>query len=102
MYCHFDMDSSIVRTIPILKNADISFKLVVKSEYILKACKDVIQHWPGVSWHAYPLEVSTTLYCMYFANMFRSVGSRDFYHVSFEVQRVCSDSGSKEESFRRR
>lgn len=33
------------------------FKIVIKSEYLLKACKDVIQSWPGISWNADPLEV---------------------------------------------
>ncbi|KAE9402944.1 P-loop containing nucleoside triphosphate hydrolase protein [Gymnopus androsaceus JB14] len=31
-----------------------TFKIVVKSEYILKACKDVIQSWPGISWNSDP------------------------------------------------
>ena len=52
--------SRIVRTLPRQEHADPTFKLVVKSEYILKACKDVIQSWPGVSWNNDPLEVSTT------------------------------------------
>jgi hypothetical protein len=34
-----------------------TFKVVIKSGYILKACKDVIQSWPGISWNSDPLEV---------------------------------------------
>jgi hypothetical protein len=52
--------SRIVRTLPTYGPAEPTFKLVVKSEYILKACKDVIQSWPGVFWNNDPLEVSTT------------------------------------------
>jgi len=50
-YRHF----RIIRTLR--ENRDPEFKLVVKSEYILKACKDVIQTWPGISWNSDPLEV---------------------------------------------
>lgn len=46
---------SIIRTLR--ENRDPEFKLIVKSEYILKACKDVIQSWPGISWNSDPLEV---------------------------------------------
>ena len=56
IFCYY----RIVRTLPAYGNAEPIFKLVVKSEYILKACKDVIQSWPGVSWNNDPLEVSTT------------------------------------------
>jgi hypothetical protein len=48
----------IVRKIPKQENFEPTFKLVVKSEYILKACKDVIQSWPGISWNSDPLEVT--------------------------------------------
>jgi hypothetical protein len=54
--------SSVVRTLP--QNDDQSakqptFKVVIKSEYILKACKEVIKTWHGVSWNSDPLEVRT-------------------------------------------
>lgn len=52
---------SIVRNIPREENLEPSFKIIVKSEYILKACKDVIQTWPGISWNLDPLEVSRIL-----------------------------------------
>lgn len=39
------------------ENMEPTFKIVIKSEYILKACKDVIQTWPGISWNSDPLEV---------------------------------------------
>lgn len=51
------MSSSVVRTMPEMENQSPSFKFVIKSEYILKACKDVIESWPGISWHTDPLEV---------------------------------------------
>ncbi|KAF5324114.1 hypothetical protein D9619_011112 [Psilocybe cf. subviscida] len=38
------------------------FKLVVKSPYILKACKDVISSWPGVSWNSDPLELDPDIF----------------------------------------
>lgn len=46
-----------MRTIPQQENRQPTFKIVIKSEYILKACQDVIQTWPGVSWNSDPLEV---------------------------------------------
>ena len=39
-------------------NLNPTFKVVVKSPYMLKACKDVIGTVPGLSWTAEPLEVS--------------------------------------------
>ncbi|KAH7871023.1 P-loop containing nucleoside triphosphate hydrolase protein [Lentinula edodes] len=39
-----------------------SFRFVVKSEYILKACKDVIQSWPGISWNSDPLEIDPEIF----------------------------------------
>ncbi|KAF8892879.1 P-loop containing nucleoside triphosphate hydrolase protein [Infundibulicybe gibba] len=56
----------IVRKIPRQENIEPTFKLVVKSEYILKACKDVIKTWPGVSWNADPLEVDPELFLTFF------------------------------------
>lgn len=40
-----------------MENQEPTIKFVIKSEYLLKACKDVIQTWPGVSWNSDPLEV---------------------------------------------
>lgn len=37
--------------------AEPTFKIVIKSPYLLKACKDVMQDIPGVSWTMQPLEV---------------------------------------------
>ncbi|THU96035.1 P-loop containing nucleoside triphosphate hydrolase protein [Dendrothele bispora CBS 962.96] len=59
---------TLVETPPILNRSEndpwrdflfvyITFKFVIKSEYILKACKDVIQYWPGISWNSDPLEL---------------------------------------------
>ncbi|KAJ3792852.1 P-loop containing nucleoside triphosphate hydrolase protein [Lentinula aff. detonsa] len=55
----------IVRTLPESHgngNKEPTFKLVVKSEYILKACKDVIQSWPGISWNSDPLEIDPEIF----------------------------------------
>ncbi|KAF9012833.1 hypothetical protein BDZ89DRAFT_476607, partial [Hymenopellis radicata] len=52
-----DFSFVIVRKIPRQENLEPTFKIVIKSEYILKACKDVIQSWPGISWNSDPLEL---------------------------------------------
>ncbi|KAJ6565102.1 hypothetical protein B0H10DRAFT_1096922 [Mycena sp. CBHHK59/15] len=57
-----DYSFVVVRTIPQQENREPTFKIVVKSEYILKACKDVIQTWPGVSWNADPLELEPEIF----------------------------------------
>ena len=48
---------SVIRRMPQNEHQEPTFKIVVKSEYLLKACKDVIISWPGVSWNSDPLEV---------------------------------------------
>ncbi|KAF8911924.1 P-loop containing nucleoside triphosphate hydrolase protein [Mucidula mucida] len=52
-----DFSFVVVRKIPRQENLEPTFKIVIKSEYILKACKDVIQSWPGISWNSDPLEL---------------------------------------------
>ncbi|KAJ3837895.1 P-loop containing nucleoside triphosphate hydrolase protein [Lentinula raphanica] len=56
----------IVRTIPDsngnVAKPEPTFKFVIKSEYILKACKDVIQSWPGISWNSDPLEIDPEIF----------------------------------------
>lgn len=52
--------------IPRVDNQEPTFKIVVKSEYILKACKDVIKSWPGVSWNADPLELDPQIFLTYY------------------------------------
>ena len=54
----------VVRKLPDPRHADrpgpageIKFQIVVKSPYLLKACKDVVGTVPGISWTAEPLEV---------------------------------------------
>lgn len=47
----------VVRTIPQAEDSEITYKVVVKSPYLLSACKEVIQEVKGVSWNAIPLEV---------------------------------------------
>ncbi|KAF6758888.1 P-loop containing nucleoside triphosphate hydrolase protein [Ephemerocybe angulata] len=49
-----DYSFVVVRTIPRMENAD--------SEYILKACKDVIESWPGISWNSDPLELEPQIF----------------------------------------
>lgn len=52
----------VVRKFPQQQNDledEIKYKIVIKSPYLLKACKDVIGNVPGVSWTAEPLEVSS-------------------------------------------
>ncbi|KIP01325.1 hypothetical protein PHLGIDRAFT_131296, partial [Phlebiopsis gigantea 11061_1 CR5-6] len=47
----------VVRTFPRDKDeAEPTFKVVIKSSYLLHACKDVIQKYPGLSWNADPLD----------------------------------------------
>lgn len=47
----------VVRMVPQPEDEGISYKVVVKSPYLLTACKDVIQDVPGLSWNSVPLEV---------------------------------------------
>jgi len=49
----------VVRTLPRPHDQDEEprFSFIVKSRYILKACKSVLQEWPGISWNSAPLEV---------------------------------------------
>ncbi|RXW20918.1 hypothetical protein EST38_g4942 [Candolleomyces aberdarensis] len=60
-----DFSFVVVRTIPRLENAEPTFKIVIKSEYILKACREVIETWPGVSWNADPLELDPQIFITY-------------------------------------
>ncbi|KAF8882735.1 P-loop containing nucleoside triphosphate hydrolase protein [Gymnopilus junonius] len=61
----------IVRTMPRQENMEPTFKLVVKSEYILKACKDVIQSWPGISWHNDPLELDPEIFITFYSEFLK-------------------------------
>ncbi|KAF8956224.1 P-loop containing nucleoside triphosphate hydrolase protein [Flammula alnicola] len=61
-----DFSFVIVRTMSRQENVDPTFKLVVKSEYILKACKDVIRSWPGVSWNSDPLELDPEIFITFY------------------------------------
>ncbi|KAI0752549.1 P-loop containing nucleoside triphosphate hydrolase protein [Daedaleopsis nitida] len=60
----------VVRKFPDPRNAhqggDITFQIVVKSPYLLKACKDVIGQVPGLSWTAEPLELDPHLLIGFF------------------------------------
>jgi Domain of unknown function (DUF7025) len=53
----------VVRTLPRREEKEPTFQIVVKSPYLLKACKDVIAEVQGVSWNAVPLEVSCDAFC---------------------------------------
>ncbi|KAG6864452.1 hypothetical protein C0991_009401 [Blastosporella zonata] len=52
-----DCNFVIIRKFSPFGNQEPTIKIVVKSEYLLKACKDVIKTWSGVSWNSDPLEV---------------------------------------------
>ncbi|KAF9258542.1 P-loop containing nucleoside triphosphate hydrolase protein [Marasmius fiardii PR-910] len=52
----------LVRKIPQEEGKDPMFKIVIKSEYLIKACKDVIVSWPGISWNLDPLEVDPEMF----------------------------------------
>ncbi|KAK7452678.1 hypothetical protein VKT23_012079 [Stygiomarasmius scandens] len=52
----------VVRRLPPGGIGQITVKIVVKSEYILKACKDVIRQWPGISWNSDPLELDPEIF----------------------------------------
>ena len=47
----------VIRTLPTEPEDEPTFSIVVKSQYLLQACKDVIQEMPGLSWHVDPLHV---------------------------------------------
>ncbi|KAJ7097392.1 hypothetical protein C8R44DRAFT_843635 [Mycena epipterygia] len=52
----------VVRTIPQHDNQQPTFQIIIKSEYLVKACQDVIQTWPGISWNAEPLAVEPEIF----------------------------------------
>nr|VWO96862.1 MSP1 protein-like protein [Ganoderma boninense] len=45
---------------------EITFQIVIKSPYLLKACKDVVGTIPGLSWTAEPLELDPHLLLAFF------------------------------------
>jgi len=51
----------VIRTLPQQEGKEITFKVVIKSPYLLKACKDVIQEIVGLSWNSIPLELDPQL-----------------------------------------
>ncbi|KAJ7732862.1 P-loop containing nucleoside triphosphate hydrolase protein [Mycena metata] len=56
----------LVRTIPRQEGRRPTFKLVIKCEYLRKACQDVIQTWPGVSWNANSLELEAPVFLTWY------------------------------------
>ncbi|EIW53206.1 P-loop containing nucleoside triphosphate hydrolase protein [Trametes versicolor FP-101664 SS1] len=62
----------VVRKFPQQQNDledEIKYKIVIKSPYLLKACKDVIGNVPGVSWTAEPLELEPQLLLAFFPQL---------------------------------
>ncbi|RDB27185.1 ATPase family AAA domain-containing protein 3B [Hypsizygus marmoreus] len=57
-----DYNFVIVRKIPQQENQEPTFKIIIKSGYLVRACKDVIQSWPGVSWNSDPLELEPDMF----------------------------------------
>jgi hypothetical protein len=53
----------VVREIPRNEDMEPYFQIVVKSPYLVKACKDVIAEIQGISWNAVPLEVQRHTFC---------------------------------------
>lgn len=55
-YCFF-----VVRELPAkgidTHGVEATFSISIKSPHLLKACRDVMQHIPGISWTEQPLEV---------------------------------------------
>lgn len=48
----------VIRSLPKKEDeGEPSFKVVIKSSYLLKACKDVMQKIPGISWNVDSLQV---------------------------------------------
>ncbi|KAK1232481.1 hypothetical protein PQX77_004383 [Marasmius sp. AFHP31] len=60
-----DFNFVLVRTIPREEDQEPTFKIVLKSEYLVKACKDIIGTWPGISWNSDPLEVGHEMFLTY-------------------------------------
>ena len=47
----------VVRTFPQQEGAEPTFQVIIKSPYLLQACKDVMKKIPGLSWNADPITV---------------------------------------------
>ncbi|KAJ7775948.1 hypothetical protein DFH07DRAFT_911992 [Mycena maculata] len=82
-----DYSFVVVRTIPQIENQKPTFKIVIKSEYILKACQDVIQTWPGVSWNSDPLEVEPEMFLTWLTNFAE-------YRDALAIQKRRSEQGT--------
>ncbi|KAI1788460.1 P-loop containing nucleoside triphosphate hydrolase protein [Ganoderma leucocontextum] len=54
---------------PHREGGKITFQVVIKSPYLLKACKDVIGTIPGLSWTAEPLELDPHLLIAFFPQL---------------------------------
>ncbi|KAG6835827.1 hypothetical protein H0H93_014300 [Arthromyces matolae] len=61
-----DYSFVLVRKVPKLEYQEPTFKLLIKSGYIVKACQDVINTWPGISWNADPLELDPEMFITFF------------------------------------
>ncbi|KAF8636274.1 hypothetical protein AX17_003665 [Amanita inopinata Kibby_2008] len=58
----------LIRTIPQKPGPEPAFKFVIKSPYIIKICKEVIQSWPGISWNSDPLELEPEIFIIFYPN----------------------------------
>ena len=58
----------VVRTFPRTRadeeEKEPTFHIVIKSPYLLQACKDVVQKVPGLSWNDDPVQVSVHHACL--------------------------------------
>ena len=60
----------VIRTVLQQEDRDITFEVAIKSPYLLKAYKDVIQEIAGLSWNSIPLEVLSSSVSLYIHNGF--------------------------------
>ncbi|KAF8060706.1 P-loop containing nucleoside triphosphate hydrolase protein [Lyophyllum atratum] len=63
-----DFSFVVVRKVPKQEYQEPTFRIIVKSGYIVKACQDVIKTWPGISWNAEPLELDPEMFITFFDN----------------------------------
>ncbi|KAG6856800.1 hypothetical protein H0H87_000497 [Tephrocybe sp. NHM501043] len=61
-----DYSFVLVRKVPKMEYQEPTFKIVIKSGYIVKACQDVIKTWPGISWNAEPLELDPDMFITFY------------------------------------
>ncbi|TFK23738.1 P-loop containing nucleoside triphosphate hydrolase protein [Coprinopsis marcescibilis] len=57
-----DCSFVVVRTIPRNDLQETTYRIVIKSDYLLRACREIIVSWPGISWNADPLELDPQIF----------------------------------------